>query len=131
MSSPHNPAKTKVLVVDDEAIIADTLALILNQSGFQATAAYRGRQAVRLAAQSPPDVLLIDIVMEDMTGIEAALAIGKEHPGCSILFISGHGDAAGMMDRYAHGLQCRLLPKPVHPEELLAVLRDPHTRYAA
>lgn len=131
MSSPHNPAKTKVLVVDDEAIIADTLALILNQSGFDATAAYRGQQAVHLATQWPPDVLLIDIVMEDMTGIDAAVAIGKRHPGCRILFISGHGDAAGMMDRCAHGLHCILLPKPLRPEDLLAVLRDPHARCAA
>lgn len=131
MASLHNPAKTKVLVVDDQAIIADTLALILNQSGFEATAAYRGHEAVRRAAQSPPDVLLIDIVMEDMTGIDAALAIGKAHPRCRILFISGHGDAAGMMDRYARGLQCTLLPKPLRPEDLLAVLRDPHGRCAA
>ncbi|HLJ76853.1 MAG TPA: response regulator [Acidobacteriaceae bacterium] len=131
MPSSPNPAKTKILVVDDEAIIADTLALILNQSGFEAMAAYRGHQAVDLASQSPPDVLLIDIVMEDMTGIDAALAIGKEHPDCSIIFISGHGDAPTMMDRYARGLRCRLLPKPLHPEELLAALRSLPARYAA
>lgn len=130
MPSPHNPTKAKVLVVDDEAIIADTLALILNKSGFQATAAYRGHQAVRLAAQSPPDVLLIDIVMGDMTGIDTARTISKAHPRCRILFISGHGDAEGMVHRYADGMNCRLLPKPLRPEELLAVLRDPH-RYAA
>lgn len=131
MSSPHNSAKTKVLVVDDEKIIADTLVLILNQSGFDASAAYRGRQAVRLATQSPPDVLLIDIVMEDMTGIDAALVIGAQHPDCRIVFISGHGDAAGMMDRQAQGLHCTLLPKPLRPEELLAVLRDLPARCAA
>lgn len=130
MPSPHNPTKAKVLVVDDEAIIADTLALILNKSGFQATAAYRGHQAVRLAAQSPPDVLLIDIVMGDMTGIDTARTISKAHPRCRILFISGHGDAEGMVHRYADGMNCRLLPKPLRPEDLLAVLRDPH-RYAA
>jgi DNA-binding NtrC family response regulator len=115
--------KPRILVVDDEAIIADTLALILNQSGFEAKAAYRGPQAVRLAAELPPDVLLIDIVMDEMNGIDAAHAICKDHPNCRVLFISGHGDASGMIDRHAPHLRCRLLPKPLRPEDLLGILR--------
>lgn len=122
--SAPNPARPKVLVVDDESVIADTLALILNQSGFEAVAAYRGQRAVQLAAEISPDVLLIDIVMEEMSGIETARLIGRSHPECRIIFISGHGDAAGMMDREARGLSCRLLPKPLRPEDLLSELRN-------
>jgi CheY-like chemotaxis protein len=63
------------LVADDERIIADTLVLILNQSGYRAIVVYSGEQALQAAAESPPHVLISDVVMGGMNGIEAALAI--------------------------------------------------------
>src|SRR3569623_407437 len=57
---PDIHVKPKVLVVDDERVIADTLAMILNQSGFQATAVYSGEAALETASTYKPDMLIAD-----------------------------------------------------------------------
>ncbi len=67
--------KPKVLVADDERVIADTLAMILNQSGFQARAVYSGEKALELAPEFKPDMLISDVIMADLNGIDAAIRI--------------------------------------------------------
>ena len=69
--------KPKVLVVDDERAIAYTLAIILNKSGFEATAVYAGEEAVQTAKTFRPDVLISDVIMPGLNGIDAAIAIRK------------------------------------------------------
>jgi len=69
--------KRKVLVVDDERVIADTLAIILNKSGFDASAVYSGSGAVTSARNAPPDLIISDVIMETMNGIEAAIEIAS------------------------------------------------------
>ncbi len=71
----NSQAKPKVLVADDERVIADTLAIILNQSGFEATAVYNGEKAVETARTLRPDMLISDVIMTDMNGIDAAITI--------------------------------------------------------
>ena len=70
----------RVLILDDEQIIANTLALILNRNGFEARAVYNGQDAIDTAAQLSPDVLISDVVMEGMTGIDAAIRISNWFP---------------------------------------------------
>jgi CheY-like chemotaxis protein len=65
--------KRKVLIVDDERVIADTLAIILNQHGYEASAAYSGNEAVEKARAVQPDLIISDVIMQDMNGIEAAI----------------------------------------------------------
>jgi CheY-like chemotaxis protein len=69
--APSN--KPKVLVVDDEHVIADTLAIILNQSGFDASAVYSGTDAVERARRTTPDLVITDVFMPDLNGIQAAI----------------------------------------------------------
>ncbi len=73
--------KPRVLVVDDEHVIADTLAIILNQAGFDASAVYTGNDAVDLARIEKPDLIISDVIMPDMNGIEAAIHI-RAIPAC-------------------------------------------------
>ena len=70
---PENADKPKVLVADDERVIADTLAMILNQSGFVARAVYSGEKALELATTFAPDMLICDVIMADLNGIEQSL----------------------------------------------------------
>jgi CheY-like chemotaxis protein len=72
--------KPKVLVADDERVIANTLNIILNQSGFEATAVYSGEEAVQTAKTLQPDVLISDVVMPGGHGIYAAIEIRKILP---------------------------------------------------
>ena len=79
----------KILVVDDERRIADTLAEILEMSGFQVAIAYDGWEALNAVAGFHPDYLLSDVLMPRMNGVELAIAIQKMFPSARILLFSG------------------------------------------
>jgi CheY-like chemotaxis protein len=117
--------RPKVLVADDERVIADTLAIILNQSGFQATAVYSGEKAVEVAETLQPDMLISDVIMTDLNGIDAAIRIRTLFPNCKILLFSGQAATADLLDRArVQGHEFEILAKPVHPQDLLARLRS-------
>src|ERR1700741_4774642 len=119
------PQKPKVLVADDERVIADTLAIILNQSGFEATAVYTGESAVEMARTLRPDMLISDVIMTDLNGIDAAIRIREMLPSCKILLFSGQAATADLLDRARNqGHEFDILAKPVHPQDLLARLRS-------
>jgi DNA-binding response OmpR family regulator len=120
----ENHSKPKVLVADDERVIADTLAIILNQSGFDATAVYSGEKAVETAKSLKPDMLISDVIMTDLNGIDAAIEIRAMLPTCKILLFSGQAATADLLDRArVQGHEFEILAKPVHPQDLLARLR--------
>jgi DNA-binding NtrC family response regulator len=112
----------RVLVVDDEQVIADTLAMILNRSGFVAKTAYSGEAAVMQASQWRPAALISDVIMPGITGAQAAAAILRFLPRCHIILFSGHGT----LDIAHRMVECpfEILPKPVHPAKLLQRLKD-------
>ena len=117
--------KPKVLVVDDERVIADTLAIILNQHGYDASAVYTGTGAVERARQLSPDLIISDVIMPDMNGIEAAIRIRAFLPSCKILLFSGQAATADLLENArAQGHEFEILAKPVHPQDLLAKLRS-------
>ena len=121
----ENSGKPKVLVADDERVIADTLAIILNQSGFQATAVYSGETAVETAETLRPDMVISDVMMADLNGIDAAIKIRGMLPSCKILLFSGQASTADLLDRArVQGHEFEILAKPVHPQDLLARLRS-------
>jgi CheY-like chemotaxis protein len=116
--------KPRVLVVDDEHIIADTLALILSQSGFETTAVYSGEQAVEAARAFNPQVVISDIMMGTMNGIEAAILIRNAAPACQFLLISGHPNTSELIRlARANGNCFNVLAKPIHPQALLDELQ--------
>ena len=82
------PSKPRVLVADDEQVIANTLAIILNQAGFEARAVYSGEKAIESLDTFEPDMLISDVIMTGMTGIEAAIATRAKRPNCKILLFS-------------------------------------------
>lgn len=121
---PENAVRPKVLVVDDERVIADTLAMILNQSGFQAQAIYSGEGAVELASTFEPDMLISDVIMADLNGIDAAIRIRELLPKIKILLFSGQAATADLLDNARkQGYEFEILAKPVHPQDLLNKLR--------
>ena len=116
--------KPKVLVVDDERVIADTLAIILNQHGFDASAVYTGTAAVERARSVKPNLIISDVIMPDMNGIETAIDIRRFLLACKILLFSGQAATADLLESArAQGHEFEILAKPVHPQDLLAKLR--------
>jgi CheY-like chemotaxis protein len=120
----ENSAKPKVLVADDERVIADTLAMILNQSGFEARAVYSGERALELATSFVPDMLISDVIMADLNGIDAAIQMRALVPKIKILLFSGQAATADLLEKArAQGYEFEILAKPVHPQDLLNKLR--------
>jgi CheY-like chemotaxis protein len=118
------PINRKVLVADDEQVIANTLAIILNQAGFEARAVYSGEKAVEALDTFEPDMLITDVIMTGMTGIEAAIATQAKLPNCKILLFSGQAATADLLEKARQGgHEFEILAKPVHPTDLLAKLR--------
>lgn len=118
-----NKPKRRVLVVDDEQVIADTLSIILNKAGFDASPVYTGTAAVESARNIQPDLIISDVIMPDMNGIEAAIQIRAFLPGCKILLFSGQAATADLLESArAKGHEFEILAKPVHPQDLLAKL---------
>ena len=121
----ENGAKPRVLVADDERVIADTLAMILNQSGFEARAVYSGEAALELAPAFQPDMLISDVIMAGLNGIDAAIrharsAAGHQDP--ALLRPGRHRRPAGKGAR-TRAYEFEILAKPVHPQDLLTRLR--------
>ena len=122
--SSTSVVKPRVLVADDEQVIANTLAIILNQAGFEARAVFSGEKAVEALDSFQPDMLISDVIMTGMTGIEAAIIAREKLPKCKILLFSGQAATADLLEvARAQGHEFEILAKPVHPTDLLAKLR--------
>ncbi|HVT97519.1 MAG TPA: response regulator [Acidobacteriaceae bacterium] len=110
----------RILIVDDEKCIADTLALIFRGSGYDAVAYYDGASALASCATITPDLLITDVTMPGITGIELAILVKQHCPGCKILLFSGLAGSFDLVERAKQqGHDFQLLEKPINPAELL------------
>jgi CheY-like chemotaxis protein len=117
-------AKPTILVVDDQHIIADTTAEVLNRFGFRAARSYNGHSALDVALELKPDYLLTDIMMPGMNGIDLAIAVQKQLPATLIVLISGQAGITDILRQARdNGYEFSLLAKPIHPEKLLEYLK--------
>ena len=113
----------RVLIVDNERVIADTLAFIVTASGHIARKAYDGTEASTAADQFHPHAVVSDVMMPGMDGFELAAWLEEHHPECRVLLVSGHtGTIARAEEAERAGHPRTVLPKPVHPLEILKFL---------
>jgi DNA-binding response OmpR family regulator len=111
----------RVLVIDDEKNLADTLVWILERAGFEATSAYDGESALQRLDTFQPDVVISDVIMPGINGIEVCTRIQARFPKCHILLFSGQTATNELLgEAREHGLTWELLAKPMDPDELLA-----------
>lgn len=116
-----NEANKMILVVDDERSVADTLAAILETAGYSSVAVYSGEQALQVLQSVCPALILTDVVMPGMDGVEFAVQARARCPAALILLISGNAATLKIVEtarRSGHAFE--LLAKPVPPRELLA-----------
>src|SRR6266478_7597529 len=111
--------KIKVMVVDDESSIADATATVLGTFGYECYAVYNSADAIACAESFIPDVVLSDVIMDGMNGVELCMDIKKMLPNTRILLFSGQVSTAYtlMQDAGKRGHNFELLAKPLRPEE--------------
>jgi CheY-like chemotaxis protein len=122
-SSRVKASSRRILVIDDEVSIADTLAEILRIAGYDAHPFYAGQPAIDFARQGCPDIVLSDVVMPGLNGVDTVLAIRESCPATRILLLSGQATTVDILQHArAKGHEFEVLPKPVHPNEILQKL---------
>lgn len=120
--TPAAEKKVKVLVVDDDSAIANSTARVLDLFGYECYAVYNPVDAIAAAESFRPDVVISDVIMKGMNGVELCREIRHILPQCRILLISGQVPTAHslMQDSSRRGYNFELVAKPVRPEELVA-----------
>ena len=109
-----------VLIVDDEKVIADTLSIILTHAGFITMTAYDGETALRMANAITPALLISDVVMPGITGVELAIMLTQSIPDLKVLLFSGQASTVDLLEKARRsGHYFTTLTKPVHPTDML------------
>ena len=118
------PKRIRILIVDDHELLCQALANLLEGEPDFAVAgqAHDGREGVRLALEQKPDVILMDVSMPEISGIEATAEICRHEPGIRIIGLSMHKDAA-MERKMRDAGACAYLTKGGSSEELIETIR--------
>lgn len=111
-------------MVDDENLIADSVAAILNRNGFDAVARYNAFTAMEYLNQRRPDIIVTDVVLPDVDGVRLAMSIRAIYPDMRVVLFSGNTATAELLEMSAGDRRSfEFLSKPVHPAQLLKTLR--------
>lgn len=114
------PLSLRILVVDDERPIADTLCQILRKAGYECKPAYSGTDALCAVSEFSPALIISDVVMPGLDGIELAKTVRREYPDCAVLLFSGNASTQDLLaNAGAEGHSFQVLAKPVPPRDLL------------
>lgn len=110
----------RVLIVDDEIAVADSLALIFRAQGYEAQVAYSAEQAAEIISQWEPGLVILDVVLPGMNGIDFAIRLKTTCPGCRVLLFSGQQSTSTLVqEAMEKGHEFSVVAKPVHPKFFL------------
>ncbi len=113
----------RIIVVDDEPVVAQTLGAILGHSGYEVEIFLRPDEALQCILNLPADLLLTDMCMPSMNGLELALQVVQQRPTTQVLILSGRIDHPSEVSE-ADRSRFRLIYKPVGPAALLEIIAD-------
>ncbi|HEY1650183.1 MAG TPA: response regulator [Terracidiphilus sp.] len=117
----HLNERQKVLVIDDERNVADTLCAILSGNGYECRVAYSAEESIAVVAQWEPALAIIDVILPVMSGIDLAILLNAKHPAVKLLLISGQLLTGTMLEEAAnHGHTFDILAKPIPVPQMLA-----------
>jgi DNA-binding response OmpR family regulator len=112
-----------VLLVDDEVEFTSALAERLSFRGIRAQTAGDGEEALAMIERDPPQVVLLDLMMPGMSGVEVLQEIRRTHPEIKVILLTGHGSTREGMEGMRLGAFDYLM-KPLSIEELMEKLRN-------
>lgn len=115
---------SRVFVVNEELDVAHSLSVILRAQGYATSWFTRPREALAAAARTPPDLLVSDVTMSDLCGIEFAISIKEAAASCRVLLTSGRANSLDSLCRVrARGYDFQLQTMPLCPIELILMVR--------
>jgi CheY-like chemotaxis protein len=116
---------TRVFIVDDHGVTASTTADILELSGYEARSFVNPLEALEAAKTDRPDLVIADVGMPELSGIDFAIRLREQCPACKVLLFSGQAKTGDLLEaarRQGHHFE--VLAKPIHPRDLLARIKD-------
>lgn len=116
-------AESKLLVVDDEATIRNFLVRVLERDGYQVQAAQDGREALHYLEATPFDLMLTDIKMDRLDGVELLREARQRYPSLAVILLTGHATVDSAIAALRAGAYNYLL-KPVKNEDILAAVAE-------
>lgn len=112
-----------VLIVDDESTIIDSLEGILSDDGFEVIHAFNGYEALKKIDSHSPDIVLLDIWMPGMDGIDTLKEIKQHHPNLPVVMITGHGSIESAVDATKSGA-FDFLEKPLSIDKVILTINN-------
>jgi DNA-binding response OmpR family regulator len=114
-----------IFVVDDERMIASTLAAILQARGYEAFSFVDPIEALEATRTVTPDLIIADVIMPGLSGIDLAVRLKEECPSCRVLLLSGQPVTEDLLETArSQGHEFEVLAKPIHPTDLLARVKE-------
>ena len=120
-------AACKVLLVDDEAGFLDPLLKRLRRRGITTAASNSGEEALQRIVTEPPDVVVLDVKMPGMGGLETLREIKRNHPLVEVIMLTGHASVEAAIEGMELGAFDYLM-KPLELEDLLHKIQDAHEK---
>ncbi len=112
-----------ICIVDDEPAILNTLSSILEDEGYQISVAKSGHEALKLVRSEQPDVVLLDIWMPELDGLETLKRLRQQHPSLLVIMMSGHGSIETAVKATKLGAY-DYLEKPLDLEKVTILVRN-------
>ena len=115
----------KILIIEDEKPLREAFAFLLRSEGFEVVLAENGKVGLERLAEAPPDLILLDMLMPVMNGIEflKAAKLAIKHPHIKTLLLSNLSDPITVDDAQAYGVTNSVLKADLSPLELASVVR--------
>jgi DNA-binding NtrC family response regulator len=114
--------KIRLLLIDDEIDFTSVMVKRLGRRGIDATTANGGHQAIALVAEQVFDVVVLDLKMEDMDGIEVLKVLKQKTPNLPVIMLTGHGSHSAAEEGFTHGA-FDYLSKPYDIDGLTQIIR--------
>lgn len=112
--------RRKILVVDDEIAVADTLGLVFSTSGYECRKANSAEEAIELIESWQPEVAIIDVILPKLNGVELARVLTANLPACQVVLMSGYPEAMEFLPKAkTQDEPLQILAKPLHPTLML------------
>jgi len=116
----------RIIIVDDDVQIRDMLRQMLERAGYEVVEAPNGKVALRLCREKPADLVITDLIMPEMEGVETIMKLRHDFPDVKIIAISGGGRAG--LEEYLYSAEklgaLRTFTKPFNRKEIIAAVNE-------